>query len=175
MLSNRFYKKLARFLPLGVETETTFRQICTAYAIAICFSLGVPCRILGQYNNLFYKEGTKKILYEGIMMPMFGELAPTWFVLFGAFLIGCAGMVAMFYLHHRQESMSIYTMRRLPNRWELHIRCLTVPIAAALLAIILAILLMLLYYAFYMWLVPDQCIAPGQLTFLISELTGGLF
>ncbi len=175
MKLDRFYKKLARFLPLGIEARTTFHQLCTAYGIAAAFTLALPMNILGQYDNLYYHEGSRKIFYEGLMMPMFGELAPTWFVLFAALLIGCVGMAALFYLYHWQDSMSIYTMRRLPSRWELHIRCLTVPIAAALLAILLAALLMALYYAFYHWLVPEPYIVPGQLSFLISELTGGIF
>lgn len=175
MKLDSFYKKLARFLPLGIEARTTFHQLCTAYAIATGFTLAAPLSILGQYNNLFYREGDKKILYEGMMMPMFEILVSHWFVLFGAILLGCIAMAVLFYLHHRQDSMSIYTMRRLPRRRELHIRCLTVPIAAALVAILLAMTLMAVYYAFYMWLVPPQCITPGQLRFLINELTGGIF
>ena len=180
MKLDTFYKKLARFLPLGIEACTTFHQLCAVYGIAAGFTLAAPISILGQYNNLFYTafdaEGKgHKVLYEGMMMPMFGYLVSHWFVLFGAILLGCIAMAVLFYLYHRQDSMSIYTMRRLPRRSELHIRCLTVPIAAALAAILLAITLLALYYAFYHWLVPPQCISPDQLRFLIEQLTGGIF
>ena len=172
---NKFYKRMARYLPLGIDAKTTFGQLAVSMGIAVTFSLAAPVVILSQYDHLYYREGSKKILYEGMMMPMFGEIVPTWFVLFGAVLIGCVLTAVMYYLYHRQDSMSIYTMRRLPSRWELHIRCLTVPVVTALLAIVLAILLMALYYAFYCWLVPAECIVPGQIPFLISEMTGGIF
>ena len=68
MKLDSFYKKLARFLPLGIEARTTFHQLCTAYAIAAGFTLTAPLSILGQYNNLFYREGDKKILYEGMIL-----------------------------------------------------------------------------------------------------------
>ena len=174
-MKNRFYKTLARHLPLGIPAEATFRQICIIFGLAITLTLAAPVCILAQYDALYYKEGGKKIFYDGMMMPMFSEIILPWFLLFGVILLGCIIAIVTFYLYHRQGSMSIYTMRRLPDRWDLHRRCLTVPLLSALLAIVIAALLMALYYAFYCWLVPPRCIVPNQIPFLISELTGGLF
>ena len=174
-MKNNFYKTLARYLPLGLDTKATFQRICVVFDIAFLFTLPAPLCIYAQYNNLFYKEGGKKIFYKDTMMPMFSEIILPWFLLFGVILLGCIIAIVTFYLYHRQGSMSIYTMRRLPDRWDLHRRCLTVPLLSALLAIVIAALLMALYYAFYCWLVPFRCIVPNQIPFLISELTGGLF
>lgn len=175
MKRNDFYRTLARYLPLGIPPQATFRRLCTIFGTAIALTLAAPLCILAQYDHLYYKEGGKKIFYDGLMMPMFSEITLTWFVFFAAILLGCVGVAVFFYLYHRQGSMSIYTMRRLPDRWDLHRRCLTLPLAAAVLAVTLAALLLALYYAFYLWLVPPAHITPGQIPFLISELTGGIF
>ena len=174
-MKNNFYKTLARYLPLGIDAKATFQRICVVFDIAFLFTLPALLCICAQYSNLFYKEGGKKIFYNGTMMPMFSEIVLPWFIPFGVILLGCIIAIVMFYLYHRQGSMSIYTMRRLPDHWDLHRRCLAVPMAVSALAVILTVLLLALYYAFYLWLVPAAHIVPGQLSFLISELTGGIF
>ena len=109
------------------------------------------------------------------------HLGDLWFKLgtpllgLACFLVVMPLLIWRYYDWHTQGAMSVYTMRRLPNRWELHIRCLTVPVVTAALAVVLALLLLTLYYAFYCWLVPAECIVPGQIPFLISEMTGGIF
>ena len=47
-------------------------------------------------------------------------------------------------------------MRRLPNKWELHRRCLTAPIMAAAITVVIGIILFFVYYAFYELLVPEK-------------------
>ena len=81
------------------------------------------------------------------------------------FLIVSTLMIAaavMHYLYHFHESKSIYTMWRLPNRWELHRRCLTLPAVGLAISAVAAMLFLLLFYAVYMNITPDVCLTPGQ-------------
>ena len=71
-------------------------------------------------------------------------------------------LAAYHYAYHRQGSKSIYLMRRLPSKLELHRRCLTLPIAGILIALLTAFLLLLIYYAVYMNVTPAECLMPGQ-------------
>ena len=58
--------------------------------------------------------------------------------------------------------MSIYLMRRLPDRWELHRRCLVFPFAGLVLCVAAAFLTVVLCYACYMIATPEICLTPGQ-------------
>ena len=81
------------------------------------------------------------------------------------FLIVSALMIAaavMHYVYHFHESKSIYTMRRLPSRWELHRRCLTLPAVGLVISAITAMIFLVAFYAIYMNMTPDVCLTPGQ-------------
>ena len=81
------------------------------------------------------------------------------------FLIVSALMIAaavMHYVYHFYESKSIYTMRRLPSRWELHRRCLTLPAVGLVISAITAMIFLVVFYAIYMNMTPDVCLTPGQ-------------
>ena len=62
------------------------------------------------------------------------------------------------YLYYYQGSKSIYLMRRLPNRWEMHRRSITLPFAAFVIAVMTEIALWLLYYGIYLVCTPAQCL-----------------
>ena len=70
-------------------------------------------------------------------------------------------------------SKSIYTMRRLPNRWDLPRRTLVLPLVCAALTMLLALALLLLYYLIYHCSVPEGHINPGQWDLLMDWLLGG--
>ena len=53
-------------------------------------------------------------------------------------------------------------MRRLPDRWEYHRRCLTIPLLAILSALVLIVVLIGLFYALYLHATPEQCLQPNQ-------------
>jgi len=71
------------------------------------------------------------------------------------FLILMAIQVWRHYSYHTQGSMSIYTMLRLPDRWELHRRCLTQPLLSAAAELALYALLTLLCFALYYFATPE--------------------
>ncbi len=52
--------------------------------------------------------------------------------------------------------MSIYLMKRLPNPWEYHRRCLTIPFAELVLTGLVVAVILLLFWGLYWLVVPIQ-------------------
>ena len=72
-------------------------------------------------------------------------------------------MAALHYAgHYREGSRPVYLMRRLPDRWEYHRRCLAIPVlilAATAMALLGSLAL---FYGIYMYFTPAAYIAPDQ-------------
>lgn len=96
--------------------------------------------------------------------------------LFPCLLLALGAVVLAAYNYGKlwRGSKPVYLMARLPDRWELHRRCLGVPLGLLLAALVLAALLLLVYYGVYRLLTPAQWLRPGQLARL-QELFAGLF
>ncbi|MDD6315436.1 MAG: hypothetical protein PUB63_00235 [Clostridia bacterium] len=167
-------KRLRALLPVGMDAKLINRWLLAAFIAAFLLSLGAPLQILSQRDHLFTVVGGVRVYQPGMMMPDYHALAPHWLVLFPAIALSMPLLSAWFYFQHWQDGRSIYTMRRLPDRWELHRRCLTVPVAAALLALLMGFGLLMLYYLFYLAAAPEGSVSPGQLHILFDELTGGI-
>lgn len=141
--------KTSRFLPLTISR----RAVIQGFGLGVLASLLCNCYFIytyGQANRaLYYITPEHKILRPDATMPTFSALL-------GISLYGClAAALAMipvawiFWNSHTMGSKSIYTMRRLPNRWELHRRCFTVPALAAVGFLLLAVALWGLNFAIY--------------------------
>lgn len=79
--------------------------------------------------------------------------------------VGSAAVLAVLHYadHYREGSRPVYLMRRLPDRWEYHRRCLAIPTAAAAAAAVLLAASLTLFYGIYIYFTPAACvIAPGQ-------------
>ena len=61
------------------------------------------------------------------------------------------------YRFHTQDAMSVYTMRRLPDRWEYHRRCWTQPILSAIAELLLYALLTALCWLIWYFATPAPC------------------
>jgi len=70
--------------------------------------------------------------------------------------------VIVHYQYHHRVSKSIYTMKRLPNRWELHRRCWSLPLCCFAAVLLTGFLLLLVYYAVYLLVTPAENLAPDQ-------------
>lgn len=66
--------------------------------------------------------------------------------------------VGRHYAWHTRGSMSIYLMKRLPDRWELHRRCWTVPVLAALMELVLFAVMTGLCWLLYRFATPEGCL-----------------
>jgi hypothetical protein len=161
---------LSRHAPPGFVLRPERRFFLAGMACAVLYSLGFLGRFFDARTNLYRYEGTKRVLLPGTLMPDFYVLLDNALIGFVVLALCMLVFILWHYLYHRQNSKSIYLMRRLPKRWELHRRCLTLPLAAVLLCLLAAGLLLLVYYWIYMAATPDVCLTPQQWQKLWSVL-----
>jgi hypothetical protein len=98
-----------------------------------------------------------------------GEGAHDWyhvptFLLLALFLIPAVILLVSNLLTFWQGSRSIYTMRRLTDRWELLRRCCAVPLGIVAGAVVLAAVLTAVFYLAYLGLTPEGKVPPDQWT-----------
>lgn len=166
--------RLKRWLPPGVDWRMERGWLIGAFIAAFLYSLLAVGRILSAVNRLYRVRGGVRYLIQGALMEDYVVVLDDGLK---GFLLVAVAMIALagyHYAYHFQGSRSIYLMRRLPNRWELWRRCLTVPVVAALSALAAAGVLLVLYYLFYVWLTPTECLVPGQWARLWNTWMGGI-
>jgi len=149
---------LSRSAPPGYDTKWEVSFWCTGMVLAGIYSMGFFIRLM---NELQYLKNRLEFGRHDFM-PDCAEIIGN--ALFGFVILAvCMSFFAvMHYVYHWQGSKSIYVMRRLPSRFELHRRCLALPLLGAALSLIAAFLLLCLYYGIYMLATPDEFITPGQ-------------
>lgn len=154
---------LSRHAPPGYDLKAEKGLFIAGMVLSILYSLfAFGNRFSNHLAELYWINGSTKTLKAGAIMPDFVEILDGtlvgFFVLSACFL----AQIAAHYVYHYQGSKSIYTMRRLPNRRELHRRCLTLPVLAAAIFLIMAFVFLLIFYADYMIVTPDVCLTPDQ-------------
>ena len=121
---NEFLKRNA---PPGIDLKQEWRVFLIGNIASVIVSFFA---FLDKYfdarNQLFTYEIDKRILIEGATIAPFSSLFSVYFS--GFFYVTCfmLGYIIYHYLYYRQGSMSIYLMKRLPNKRELHRRAITV-------------------------------------------------
>lgn len=155
---------LSRHVPPGLEPRPQLRVLSWGLALSLGYSAFFFGRFADAKDMLYTGNGLsgKRRLLPGAIMEDFA------FLLDGAldgFLVSALCMLAFgvyYYLYHHQGSKSVYLMRRLPQPWERHRRCLALPLSCACLALLAAFFVLLAYYWYYMVNTPAQCLQPGQ-------------
>lgn len=155
-MMNEFLK---RFSPPGMDlwqekTVFLWGLILSAFYSVFHFF----AEYISAYNELFIRQGKKYILDTTAEMRSFGSLTGYSFIGFAAVIVIMAGFVIYHYAYYRQGSMSIYLMKRLPEKREIHIRALTLPLAAAAVCFLTACLLLGIFFAVYMLVTPKACL-----------------
>ncbi len=163
MRMDKFCRELSYYAPAGME----LKQEKSVFTIGMVMSSLFSLLIFGnQFSDclekLYWKNGAERSVIPSAVMPDFVEIfgdSLLGFKVVAAFMIAVA---VMHYLYHFHDSKSIYTMRRLPSVWELHRRCLTLPICGIIISFVTAIAILLICYGFYAGLTPKICLMPGQ-------------
>ena len=153
-----------RHLPVGWDWEGTrngliWGHILSAFSIFSYFSrLSDALTSLYIYRQL--SDGTllKELVPTRTMVP-FPELIAG-FPLMGlaCFLAVMPSLVWRYYRFHTRGAMAVYTMRRLPDRWEYHRRCWTQPILSALFELLIFAVLVGLCWLIWRFATPAPCL-----------------
>ena len=154
--------KPADYAPLGLDYLRELRGFFLGLLAGAVYSGSFLLRFYQSYRSLFQWSYGERMLLPGARMPDFSQLVHGSFLIFAALALVMPALIAWHYLYHRQGAKSIYLMRRLPNPWELHRRCLVLPLAGMLLCLLAAVLLLLLYFGLYLWLTPPECLPLGR-------------
>ena len=154
---------LSRYAPPGFELRTELQFFIAGMALATLHSLSFLTRFAHAKSDLYGRIGTDRYLLPGAVMPDFHTLVGKALI---GFLVLAIWWILVFvsahYGYHFAGSKSIYLMRRLPDRWELHRRCWTLPLLVVLLCLLTATILFLVYYGIYMAATPKECLTPHQ-------------
>ena len=115
-------------------------------------------RFADACGELYEYQGMEQVLIEGARMERFRVLLDNGLAGFAITALVMLLFSIYHYLYHFQDSKSIYLMRRLPRRWELHRRCLTLPVAAAVLSLAAAVAMQGFYFGIYLVFTPKGCL-----------------
>jgi len=157
-------KSLEHSFPPGYLYKTELRIILfTLIDVALISMFGFFNAYSSARQSLFMQMGQDLFLVESRIMPDFVDLLGNklLILLISAALLFVIAIV-LHYAYHQIGSKSIYLMRRLPDRFELHRRCLLIPLITVLAFIMVTILLLFIYYAVYMNFTPHVCLTPNQ-------------
>ena len=134
------------------------------------WSLGFLFRFSTAYHNLYYTSGSIRYLRSQAIMPEFTDLLGGSLRAVFVIVLVLLVCIVMNYASFRQGSKSIYLMKRLPSRWELHRRCILLPALGIVGSLVMGFTLLMIYFAIYMLVTPDRCLPPDQWQKLWSVL-----
>ena len=143
-----------RYVPLGMDGIKRKNQMATMLCVGIGGSLIFPIKYCSARSSLFgYVNGKYQRITRNRMLP-FEELLPGTFTIMAIAALGFVIAAVLFYLYHYQGCRSIYTMKRLPDQWELWRRCLLLPIVFLLLSAVCTVMLTGLYWLLWRFATP---------------------
>jgi len=153
-----------RYSPPGAELKSEwvvylFGNI-TAFAVSLMFFASYASARSELYN--YDRVQKKYILNEAATMQGFSDILGGYllgFVLIGVIMLS---FIIFRYSYYRQGSKSIYLMRRLPNRMEIHKMAWSYPVRSMVFCVGCAFGLLVLYYGVYIIATPKECLLPNQ-------------
>lgn len=155
---------LSGYVPPGMDWEYKVDRFCTWMSCAALFAL---CAFMLQYidtlNDLYvYKGVNGRARIPGAVMADFYTLMDWVFVGYQLIAVSMLFSARRNYAYHHQGSKSIYLMRRLPDRWERHRRCLGLPVMGIACCVLAVFVTVVLCYAWYILGTPSECLTPHQ-------------
>lgn len=154
---------LIKYSPPGMDLKPEKRVFIWGITLSVFYSTFYYfARYAEAYHKLYERVGGRLTLNINAVMPDFRALLGQSLVGFIALSVVMLGFMIYHYIYYRQGSRSIYLMRRLPKKSEMHKRALTLPIIAVLICLAAAFILLMIYFAVYMLVTPKACRMPDQ-------------
>jgi hypothetical protein len=153
----------SRYTPPGRENSQFLICAWLWLAGAVLWSLRFPVNYIGARSQLYARSGgmvsyQTKVLIPGRVIDPFFAIAEDSFNLFPVFWLFLLLEAVACYASFRQNTMSIYLMRRLPDRWELHRRCWGKPLILSLLGLGIMVGVLGFYFLIYVLFTPAGCL-----------------
>lgn len=155
---------LSRYIPLGRKSSQPMQGGIFLLVVA-CLRAVVELmdNYLAARDALFETVRVSMIdshreLIPGAIIQPFSNLVQGSLDFFPLFWLFMAWEVIDCYLYHWKDTRSIYLMRRLPDKWDLHRRCWGRPLIYTAGSIALAAVILLFYFAIYLVFTPAECL-----------------
>lgn len=140
-----------RLVPVGMDGKKEAIWTAAGLGASVLWATGPLFRLLDAWRWL------ERPAAGGFrIMPYFSDIMGSSLAGFPVMWLCLAALAVWHYVYHRQGSRADFTMRRIPSRWEMHRRCLAVPLAGIVLALALARGLYLLYWWMYLTFTPPE-------------------
>ena len=154
---------IIRFSPPGSECKSEIRFYVIGNIISFTVSLMFFVSYVSERSKLYdYDRYLKKyILNESATMTDFNVILSGYLWGFILVAIVMLSFIVFRYSYYRQGSKSIYLMKRLPSRTEIHKRAVPLPVLASISCLVYAFVLRLTYYVLYLILTPNKCLPAG--------------
>lgn len=147
-----------KLAPPGLNGRKWWRGGVAVLAIAVLWALSLFGGACSHEIDLYerrlesYGEAPSLSLFDDMLWP---SLWGFWFA-----LIIPPVQAVQNYQSHYKDSRSIYLMRRLPDRWELHRRCLILPLLELAMTLFLLAALTVGFYFLYRGRAPEGSLPP---------------
>ena len=145
--------------PPGIELKQEYAVFIIGNMLSAVINIFA---FLINYSNfrsqLFSYIDKERVLIDGAVMMPFYKVINFNYSLYVFIALIMIAYAFYHYAYFRQGSMSIYLMKRLPKKSELHKRVWTVPCIAVLATIAIAIATTLLCYIIYFIATPKACL-----------------
>lgn len=154
-------KQLKDYAPLGINLKWELIGYWMCIASGILYSSTFLFDYQNAWNALYCKDiYGKRVIEEGAQMLPFEDLIAgrMYGFVFVAIILVVWTVGHYAYHYGDQGSKSIYLMKRLPDKWELHKRCLTLPVIGAVIAVLVVVLLLGIYLGVYLIFTPQVCL-----------------
>lgn len=149
---------MSKYAPLGINLAKEVMFFICGMTAAIFYSLLYILEYLSARNELYEIVNEKKVLMENAQIVSFEALLGNHLLGFVIVMLVMVGICIYHYAYHYMDSKIIYLMKRLPSKWEMHKRCIILPIAGILVAAAVMLVLWGLYYGIYLLFTPQQCL-----------------
>lgn len=152
---------LTKYVPPGQDIKEEKGLFILGMCGAVIFSMGYLSRYAQAWRNLYEWEDGRRIELKGIMMKGFLPLLENALVGFLILAIAMLGFIAYHYMYYYKDSKSIYLMKRLPDKFEMHRRCISIPLMAVFASILAAVVILFIYLGVYVLFTPKECMTSG--------------
>ncbi|MBQ8518057.1 MAG: hypothetical protein IJ455_00435 [Agathobacter sp.] len=151
-------KWLEKYAPPGIDVSTEIAWLIGGNVLATLHSMMFLVHYVTARGELYERRVSGMVLIEGTVIRGFGELTAGVFLSMQVVCIIALLVSVYHYFYHYQGSKMMYLMKRLPDKWEVHKRCLALPIAGSCITFVWMMLLKMIYYAIYILCTPSQCL-----------------
>lgn len=156
-------KRIDSVAPPGIGTDWEIKGYLTGLVLFVIMS---AIDFIGNYNeaysDLYHWLFGRQVMIAGAVMPDFVAILDDSLRGFFLYCFLMLAVVVWHYLYYYNGPKSIYLMKRLPNRLEIHKRAWVLPLLGVAATLLAAFVMLVIYFEIYMIVTPKQCITPGQ-------------